>query len=145
MTDIDNIFNLFDENDKNQEIQEDQDNIFLDFRNHPVYKILMFKKMILNHLKNREIVISILKKSDPSLNKEFALNVGDSLCYNKSMDYLLELDLNNKNVITSIIEQSTEELNFTLNKAMDYFLELEEYEKCAVIKKIQDIVKENLT
>lgn len=144
MTNIDNIFHLFDEEGDNKEETQEK-NIFFDFKNHPVYKILMFKKMILNHLTNRKVITAILKKADPLLDEDNALNIGDSICYNKSMDYIIELDLNNITVIDSIIEQSNDELLLALNKAEKYFLDIELYEKCAVIKKIQDIVKENLT
>ena len=35
-------------------------------------------------------------------------------------------------------------VKLTLDKAMDFFMDIEEYEKCAHIKKIKDLLQKNL-
>lgn len=145
MSNINKIFDLFSqEPEDNSQEEKQQEQILVDFRSHPVYSVLMFKKMILNHLHNRKVVIALMKQSDPKLNEENVLKMGDSICFNKALDYLASLDLNNELVNKSIKEQADKDLLFTVNKAIEYFENLENYEQCAFLKQVQDKVKENL-
>jgi hypothetical protein len=145
MSNINKIFDLFSQEPEDNSEEKKQENILIDFRSHPVYYVLMFKKMILNHLYNRKIVISLAKQSDPKLNEEHVLKMGDSICFNRALDYLMSLDLNNELVNKSFKEQSDKDLLFTVNKAIEYFENLEHYEQCAFLKQIQEKVKENLS
>lgn len=145
MSNINKIFDLFSqEPDDNSKEEKQQEQILVDFKNHPVYSVLMFKKMILNHLYNRKIVVSLMKQSDPKLNEENVLKMGDSVCFNKALDYLASLDFNSELVDKSLKEQADEDLLFTVNKAIEYFENLEHYEQCAFLKQVQDKIKENL-
>jgi hypothetical protein len=144
MSNINKIFDLFSQDSDGNEEKNQQENIFVDFKAHPVYHVLMFKKMILNHLYNRKIVIALAKQSNPELNEENIIKMGDSICFNKALDYLATLDLNNELVNKSFKEQSDKDLLFTVNKAIEYFENLENYEQCAFLKQIQEKVKENL-
>ena len=145
MSNINKIFDLFSqEPEDNSREEKQQEQILVDFRSHPVYSVLMFKKMILNHLHNRKVVIALMKQSDPKLNEENVLKMGDSICFNKALDYLASLDLNNELVDKSIKEQADADLLFTVNKAIEYFENLENYEQCAFLKQVQDKVKKNL-
>jgi hypothetical protein len=97
MSSINKIFDLFSqESEGDSEEEKKQEQILVDFRNHPVYSVLMFKKMILNHIHNRKMIIVLMKQSDPKLNEENILKMGDSICFNKALDYLASLDLNNE-------------------------------------------------
>jgi hypothetical protein len=145
MSSINKIFDLFSqESEGDSEEEKRQEQILVDFRNHPVYSVLMFKKMILNHIHNRKMIIVLMKQSDPKLNEENILKMGDSICFNKALDYLASLDLNNELVNKSFKEQADKDLLFTVNKAIEYFENLENYEQCAFLKQVQNKVKENL-
>jgi hypothetical protein len=145
MSSINKIFDLFSqESEGDSEEEKKQEQILVDFRNHPVYSVLMFKKMILNHIHNRKMIIVLMKQSDPKLNEENILKMGDSICFNKALDYLASLDLNNELVNKSFKEQADKDLLFTVNKAIEYFENLENYEQCAFLKQVQNKVKENL-
>ena len=145
MSSINKIFDLFSqESEGDSEEEKKQEQILVDFRNHPVYSVLMFKKMILNHIHNRKMIIVLMKQSDPKLNEENILKMGDSICFNKALDYLASLDLNNELVNKSFKEQADKDLLFTVNKAIEYFENLESYEQCAFLKQVQNKVKENL-
>ena len=145
MSSINKIFDLFSqESEGDSEEEKKQEQILVDFRNHPVYSVLMFKKMILNHIHNKKMIIVLMKQSDPKLNEENILKMGDSICFNKALDYLASLDLNNELVNKSFKEQADKDLLFTVNKAIEYFENLENYEQCAFLKQVQNKVKENL-
>ncbi len=144
MSNINKIFDLFSQDPEDNQENKQQENILIDFKNHPVYFILMFKKMIINHLYNRKAVVVLAKQSDPKLNEENLLKMGDSICFNRALDYLASLDLNNDLVKQSFKEQADKDLLLTLNKAIEYFENLEHYEQCAFLKQVQDVVKENL-
>lgn len=145
MSNINKIFDLFSQEPEDNSEEKKQEQILIDFRNHPVYHVLMFKKMILNHLYNRKIVISLAKQSDPKINEDNVLKIGDRICFNTALNYLVSLDLNDELVDKSFKEQSDKDLLFTVNKAIEYFENLENYEQCAFLKQIQEKVKENLS
>jgi hypothetical protein len=144
MSNINKIFDLFSQDPEDNQENKQQENILIDFKNHPVYFILMFKKMIINHLYNRKAVVVLAKQSDPKLNEENLLKMGDSICFNRALDYLTSLDLNNDLVKQSFKEQADKDLLLTVNKAIEYFENLEHYEQCVFLKQVQDVVKENL-
>jgi len=145
MSNINKIFDLFSqEPEDNSKEEKSQEQILIDFKNHPIYSVLMFKKMILNHLYNRKMVISLMKQSNPKLDEENVLKMGDSICFNRALDYLASLDFNSELVDKSIKEQADEDLLFTVNKAIEYFENLENYEQCAFLKQVQEKIKENL-
>jgi len=62
--------------------------------------------------------------------------------FNKMFKYLQEIDLSDINSIKEIVPSIDEKVvKSSLNKLILYFQDLEEYEKCAVIKKILDLLK----
>jgi hypothetical protein len=144
MSNINKIFDLFSQDPEDNQENKQQENILIDFKNHPVYFILMFKKMIINHLYNRKAVVVLIKQSDPKLNEENLLKMGDSICFNRALDYLASLDLSNDLVKQSFKEQADKDLLLTISKAIEYFENLEHYEQCIFLKQVQDVVKENL-
>ena len=47
MHNLDNIFSLF---SSNEELDGSNTEVYLDFQNSPVYRVGMYKKLILNHI-----------------------------------------------------------------------------------------------
>lgn len=72
--------------------------------------------------------------------KKISLNVKDTY-FNKLYRYIQNLDLSDRDSIlitAESLDRST--VDASLNKLLLYFQNLEEYEKCAQIKKVLDIV-----
>jgi hypothetical protein len=62
--------------------------------------------------------------------------------FNKMFKYLQEIDLNDINSLKEIVPSLDEKVvRSSLSKLILYFQGLEEYEKCAIIKKILDLIK----
>lgn len=61
--------------------------------------------------------------------------------FNKMFNYLSDVDIADKESLLEILPSLDEKVTKTsLNKLISYFQDLEEYEKCAVIKKVLDIL-----
>lgn len=72
--------------------------------------------------------------------KKISRSVKDTY-FNKLYRYISNLDLDDKDSILITAESlHRETVNASLNKLLLYFQDLEEYEKCAVIKKVLDLV-----
>jgi hypothetical protein len=62
--------------------------------------------------------------------------------FNKMFKYLHEIDLEDINSLKEIVPSLDEKVvRSSLAKLILYFQDLEEYEKCAIIKKILDLIK----
>lgn len=65
--------------------------------------------------------------------------------FNKLCGYLERIDTNKFENIYKIGESfETEQIFLGLNKLLEYFESIEYYEKCAIVKKYQDLLLENL-
>jgi len=135
--DIDRIFDLFSPTGGNEE-----NSSVLDIYEHPAFKIGMFKKWISNI--PYAIKYSIKDFGDFD-DKEQIDNIKSYVAgqiYRKAFEYLEEINLeNHKEVIKNNIDPK---FKFALEACMNHFIYTEEYEKCSVLKKFQDLYKENL-
>jgi len=61
MIEVDDLFNLFSPEDNNYS------NTYVDFTTQPVYKLGMYRKLILNHINFKKKVIYFFKKSNAEL------------------------------------------------------------------------------
>lgn len=120
----DSIFGLFDD-----EKQSESPNILLDdVKNTPTFKIGMFKKIM-------EKCFLLLKTNPNVIDK--IQNWG----YINAWDYLQDLDINNPQHMDVLQINNDELLPIYLDKSLKFFENIEEYEKCAHIKKILDLIK----
>lgn len=127
--DINKIFDLF---------QEEEPKTVKEFKEQPIYYLLLFKKTVTNYLKNKQIQIDTIKKNHPSLDLKDITKASDYFFYNKAYEYLLPLkDL--ESIILNI-----EYHNDVLEIILDYFEKIEEYEKCIVINNIIKKIKNNV-
>lgn len=138
--DADKIFGLFSNEDDKNKIENDLTN----FKNSPYYKLGVFKKLIMNGTIFKGNVIKFFSKS----NEEFDLKdidlAGEFIMYNRAWFWISQADISSKDWLEDIYNISDEDFYIAIKLTIHYFEEQEEYEKCAFLKKLQDIVEKNL-
>jgi hypothetical protein len=143
--DLNKIFGLFsDEEPKSLKEKSQLIDDILDFKEHPLFWVGMFKKLIQNHkLFNKEIIgfFSIL---DQELDIDDVEQAGEFVVYNKAFSWIDKIDINNKLHQSSILKFSDDTFLLYLKSSILYFEKFEEYEKCAHLKNIQNIVEKFL-
>jgi hypothetical protein len=143
--DLNKIFGLFsDEEPKSLKEKSQLIDDILDFKEHPLFWVGMFKKLIQNHkLFNKEIIgfFSIL---DQELDIDDVEQAGEFVVYNKAFSWIDKIDINNKLHQNSILKFSDDTFLSYLKSSILYFEKFEEYEKCAHLKNIQNIVEKFL-
>jgi len=141
MINKDRIFNLFSTTPEVKEKEEKRISIE-EYIESPYAKIGMFTKLILNHFIFQEKLKKFLKTEEPAYSIENTKEAANYTVFNKAWEYIREIDIENKDHINALIGFNPIVFNKALTSAIDYFQEGEEYEKCAHIFKIQEIVKE---
>ena len=140
MIDKDKIFKLFVDGkdingDKtNEEIQE--------FMNGPYAKIGMFVKLIQNHEVFHKKLEKFLKQEQPDYNVESTKEASEFTVYNRAWNYIKQIDIDNSDHLNAIINFDPKVFYKTLEGAVNFFESYEEYEKCAHLHKIKELVKE---
>jgi hypothetical protein len=100
----------------------------------------LFKNATLG-IEKYELLHLIYSKGYGKVYEDIADSVKDRY-FNKMYKYISEIKLEEIESIKEIIPSLDEKVvKSSLNKLILYFQHLEEYEKCAVIKKILDLVK----
>ena len=141
MINKDRIFNLFSTTPEVKEKEEKRISIE-EFIESPYAKIGMFTKLILNHFVFQEKLKKFLKTEEPAYSIENTKEAANYTVFNKAWEYIREIDIENKDHINALIGFNPIVFNKALTSAIVYFQDGEEYEKCAHIFKIQEIVKE---
>ena len=133
--DIDKVFNLFDEKDsiKNPTTK-------LDLTESPIMWIGMFKKLVMNYKVFSQQLINMFSSVDPPLDTDDIKKASSYMVYTRAFDYISKLDITNSSHIECLKMYSDNELKQSINISLYYYESLEEYEKCAVLKKIQDMI-----
>lgn len=138
---LDNIFNAFGDNAPLQEkaalimLQETQ-----------AFKLGMFKKIIWNQ-KNMDAKLEALKKHMPELVEFMSISngeVSELITYTRAWVHIKDFDPTSEQGIDASLIFSDEYTVAACDLAINFWEEQEEYEKCAHIKKIKDLLKENL-
>jgi hypothetical protein len=137
MINIDNLFNLFPPQDN-----EDKQIVYIDFADKPVYKLGMYKKIILNHINFKKKVISFFKQTNAELSIEEMEAAGAYVAYNRAWFYIKDIDITNDDHLEAISTYCDEALETSLELGIQFYQMDEEYEKCAhllkVLKKSQE-------
>ena len=141
MINKDRIFNLFSTTPEVKEKEEKRISIE-EFIESPYAKIGMFTKLILNHYVFQEKLKKFLKTEEPAYSIENTKEAANYTVFNKAWEYIREIDIENKDHINALIGFNPIVFNKALTSAIVYFQDGEEYEKCAHIFKIKEIVKE---
>lgn len=134
--DIDRIFGLFMLPSSSSK-EENADISVLDIYGHPAFKIGMFKKWIVNIPNAIKFALPQTKKTSGIEDLEDYKMVVQNQIFRKAFEFLEEIDFDtHKDIIKNNLDPL---LKKSLDQCMNHFIECEEYEKCAVVKKFQDL------
>ena len=139
MIDKDKIFKLFVDG---KEINGDKTKEEIkEFMNGPYAKIGMFVKLIQNHEVFHKKLEKFLKQEQPDYNVESTKEASEYTVYHRAWSYIKQVDIDKSDDVKAIISFDPKIFYKTLNSAVDYFENYEEYEKCAHLHKMKEIVK----
>ena len=130
--DINKIFNSFSEEDDNV--------ASVDFSEHPIYLLGMFRKLITSHklygLKNILSIVNVI----PDIDKDDIKSIGDFILFNRAWDYINKIDIINETHIQIVKDSHSNQLVDAIDCAISYFETKEEYEKCAYLFNIKKLL-----
>jgi hypothetical protein len=133
--DINKVFGLFEEQDSNENSVTK-----LDLTDSPAMWIGMFKKLIINYKVFSQQLINMFSLVEPPLDISDIKRASSYMVYTRAFDYISKINIENQNHIECLKLYSDENLKQSISVSLQYYESLEEYEKCAVLKKIQDII-----
>ena len=144
---IDKIFDLFNdkEPDSLKEKAQIADVLIKDYKNHPLFWVGMFKKLIYNHEVFHLQLLKFFDKLDEGLDQVDIDRAGEYVVFTKAWEYIKKIDTNNLQHQEAIYQFSDIHLKTDLELAINYFQEQEEYEKCLHLQKNLEFVKLLLT
>lgn len=138
--DLNKFFNQF-TNDPSSSTQDEVIASYTDFYNNPIFKLGMFKKLVFNHVNfNKKLLFSLLDAASSDGDKESKKikEFSELMIYNRAYNQLEDINFeNDKNYIK---QASDEELLTACKLTIKFFEKREEYEKCAKIKNLEDLV-----
>jgi hypothetical protein len=144
--DVNKIFGLFnggeDKNPKHDsDSNQDMSYLLEDYKQHPMFWVGMFKKLIYNHKVFNAKVLNSFKDLDGELDMNDVENAGEFIMYNRAWYWINKIDIK-ETLHQNALTHYADEILLTYTKVVIlYFQELEEYEKCAHLKKIQDFLE----
>ena len=139
MIDKNKIFQLFVDG---KEIDDDKTKKEIkDFMNGPFTKIGMFVKLIQNHEVFHKKLEKFLKKEQPNYNVESTKEASEFTVYNRAWTYIKNISLDDHDDVNAIINFDNKVFYKALDSAIMFFEQYEEYEKCAHLYKIKEVVK----
>ncbi len=139
MIDKDKIFQLFVDG---KEISDEKTKSEIkEFMNGPFAKIGMFVKLIQNHKVFHQKLEKFLKKEQPNYNVESTKEASEFTVYNRAWTYIKNISLDNHDDVNAIINFDNKIFSKALGSALHFFEQYEEYEKCAHLYKIKEVVK----
>ena len=143
---IDKIFNLFN-GDEPESLREkaQQVDVLLDYKNHPLFWVGMFKKLVQNHQVFNDQLLKFFDKLDEGLDIVDIDRAGEFVVFNKAYHYIQKVDPDNLVCQEALYRFADVHLKIALELSINYFQEVEEYEKCAHLKKNLEFVKLLLT
>jgi hypothetical protein len=145
--DVNKIFGLFDgeEFDSMKEKSQATDILLKDYKNHPLFWVGMFKKLIYNHHLFNAQIIKFFDKIDNDLDPVDIDKAGEFVVFTRAWDYIKKIDPEDRQHQEAIYHFLDVDLKVALELSINYFQEQEEYEKCAHLKKNLEFVKLLLT
>ena len=137
--DIEKVFGLFN-NEEPGSLKEkarlvDQ---LLDYKEHPLFWVGMFKKLIHNHKTFNSKVLDFFSKMDEELDLYDVEVAGEFVVYNRAWFWISKVNIQDRDNQEAILYYGDEYLTTYFKFIISYFEEFEEYEKCAHIKTLLD-------
>ena len=145
--DINKIFGLFDgeEFGSMKEKSQATDILLKDYKNHPLFWVGMFKKLIYNHHLFNAQIIKFFDKIDNDLDPVDIDKAGEFVVFTRAWDYIKKVNPEDRQHQEALYHFLDVDLKVALELSLNYFQEQEEYEKCAHLKKNLEFVKLLLT
>ena len=143
---VDKIFNLFN-GDEPESLREkaQQVDILLDYKNHPLFWVGMFKKLIQNHQVFNDQLLQFFEKLDEGLSTADVDKAGEYIVFSKAWEYIQKVNPDNLIAQEALYRFADIHLRVALELSINYFQEHEEYEKCSHLKKNLEFIKLLLT
>ena len=140
--DVNKIFNLFN-NEEPESLKEkaQQVDILLDYKNHPLFWVGMFKKLIHNHDVFNSQILKFFDELDEGLDLVDIDRAGEYVVFTKSWEYIKKVNPDDLQHQEALYHFSDIQLKTALELSLNYFQEHEEYEKCAHLKKNLEFIK----
>ena len=142
--DKERIFSLFDK-DFDDSLQKD----IGDYKKSFHFKIGMFIKVVIYGDKWKNSVVSMFSKADVEFDVKDIDSVGDMMLYTRAWYWISQFELDNKECLDDLkllLDKDSETYNssdlfISLMRTIKYFEKTEEFEKCAFLVKIRDLLK----
>ena len=146
--DVNKIFDLFSgdrggDGDYTQQELEDLRKME-EFKESPMFKVGMFKKLIFNHLAYKDRIIDLFKNVKPNLNVYELEEAGETITFERGWEFISQCKIDKEEWKQCLILYNDEEIKVALRLSINFFQELEEYEKCAYLKEILDFLEKSL-
>tara|TARA_B110000503_G_scaffold131998_1_gene207437 strand:+ start:147 stop:572 length:426 start_codon:yes stop_codon:yes gene_type:complete len=140
--DVDKIFGLFNNEEPDSLLEKAKmTEVLMNYKDHPLFWVGMFKKLISNHKTfNKEVVSFFSKLEDEELDMYDVEQAGEFITYNRAWFWISKLDTSDRICQDALLYYTDEYLKTYLKFSMSYWEETEEYEKCAHLKKIIDFL-----
>ena len=132
------IFDLFNNDDSNDDLS-----LLIDFSEHPLFWIKGFNKIIGHHIFFKEYAVKMFKKAVDLDDKDLE-RAGEEFMFRRAWDYIKDIDLNKSFHIECLKTTTNDEFVSNLQITIKFFERYEEYEKCALLKNIEEKIKEFL-
>jgi hypothetical protein len=139
--DLNKFFELFGSGSEETKAKKEVES----FKKTPSFKVAMFIKLVTNGMNFRKQVVNFFSKT--SFKGEDITDIdltGEFMIYNRGWYWISQIDWDDQRWMEALKDSKGDELLVALKLSIHYFEECEEYEKCAVLKKIQDFVEKNL-
>jgi hypothetical protein len=140
MVDLSKIFSLFNDGPQEEYIYENLET----FKKTPKFKLGMFEKLIVNGVNFKMKIVNFFSLSDENFDIDEIDKAGEFMMYNRAWFWISQIDLEDEIWLYDLKVISSVNFLDAIKLSLYYFEFHEEYEKCILLKKVQDIVKENL-
>jgi len=144
---LNSIFALFgfpeDDNKNSKEIKNMKAELSA-YKETPDFKLGMFYKLIMNGTTFKKQILNFFSKADPILDIMKIDEAGEFMMFTRAYFWIGGFKFRSKIWKESLKHYSHEKFLVAIKLSMNYFESTEEYEKCAHLKKIQDLVKKNI-
>ena len=140
----DKIFGLFgDEEGSKPDFNHDTDLSYLldDYKEHPMFWVGMFKKLIHNHrVFNTKVMSFFTKLENDELDLYDVENAGEFVVYNRAWFWINKIDILDRKCQEVLLHYADDYFETYLKFSISYWEETEEFEKCAKLKSILDFI-----
>ncbi len=134
----DKIFELFDGDESTKKLDPNTVDVFM---NTPYAKIGMFTKLITNHFIFHKKLENFFKKEGATYSVDKTKEVSEYTIYNRAWFYIKQVDINSYSHKVAINDFEPISFNKSLQSSIVYFEGQEQYERCAHLFKIKQLLK----